>query len=184
MTSDTVLLVDESDGPLGVMEKREAHVRGALHRALSVVLVRRRDGRMLLQRRALTKYHSPGRWANACCTHPGHNELPIAAARRRLAEEMGIRCELHFAFHFRYFADVGSGLVEHEFDHVFIGVTDEDPMPNPHEVAEWAWVDLSSLQEAVAKDPERFAAWFLILLKEMEGRPGLHHAVASAGEEN
>jgi len=112
--------VDEHDQEIGVVEKMSAHREGVLHRAFSV-FVFDRSGRLLLQRRALDKYHSGGLWSNTCCSHPGPGERPIDAAHRRLEEEMGFDCPLTGGYAFTYRVDVGNGLVEHEFDHVFVG---------------------------------------------------------------
>lgn len=169
--TELVVLVDASDRELGTMEKLEAHRRGVLHRAVSVVIFDR-SGRMLLQRRASTKYHSPGLWANSCCSHPRAGELPLAAAHRRLAEEMGITCDLDAAFAFCYDADVGAGLREHEYDHVFIGTSDAAPQPNPAEVAEWRFVDERTMRDELARWPERFTPWFPILVRHLAAVAG------------
>src|SRR5690606_36456296 len=118
-TEEYVMLVDEQDHVVGTMEKIEAHRLGRLHRAISVFVF---DGeqRLLLQQRALHKYHSPGLWTNTCCTHPRPGETALAAANRRLGEEMGLKGDLAFAFTFRYREPFDNGLIEHELDHVFI----------------------------------------------------------------
>ncbi len=166
---EEVVLVNEADETLGTMEKFAAHRRGVLHRALSV-LITRTDGRILLQRRSLQKYHSGGLWTNAACTHPRLGETPLAAAHRRLWDEMGTRCELRPAFAFIYRADVGQGLHEHEFDHVFLGVTDREPRPNPEEVDDWRWMDLASVHDLARREPHAFTPWFLLLLSELDAR--------------
>jgi isopentenyl-diphosphate delta-isomerase len=170
-----VVLVNAADETLGTMEKLEAHERGALHRALSV-LITRTDGRLLLQRRSLQKYHSGGLWTNATCTHPGLGETPLAAAHQRLWDEMGMRCELTPAFAFVYRADVGQGLHEHEFDHVFLGVTDRDPRPNADEVADWCWMDPASVRALARQEPHIFTPWFPLLLAQLNARS--HLAIA------
>ncbi|MEM7310113.1 MAG: isopentenyl-diphosphate Delta-isomerase [Planctomycetota bacterium] len=164
MPEEHVILVDESDAELGTEEKLAAHRRGLLHRAVSVFLVDDR-GRTLLQRRAANKYHSGGRWANACCSHPRPGEDAAAAARRRLAEEMGIDCELEFVARFQYRSQVEDDLIEHELDHVFLGRFDGTPTPNPDEVDGWAWRDLGELDEAVERSPDEFALWFPKVLR-------------------
>lgn len=161
--------MNEADETLGTMDKLEAHERGVLHRALSV-LITRTDGRLLLQRRSLRKYHSGGLWTNATCTHPGLGETPLVAAHRRLWDEMGLRCELKPAFAFVYRAAVGNGLQEHELDHVFLGVTDRAPRPNPEEVADWRWMELASVQALARRAPNAFTPWFLLLLAELDAR--------------
>src|SRR5919205_4313288 len=128
MAAEELILVDAQDRELGVKEKLQAHVEGALHRAVSV-FVFDGGGRLLLQKRAPTKYHSAGLWSNTACGHPRPGESTLAAARRRLREEMGFDCELREAFQFLYRAELDGELVEHEYDHVFVGVHDRDPAP-------------------------------------------------------
>lgn len=162
-TADRVILVDGDDHELGTMPKLAVHQQGRLHRALSVFIFNSR-GEMLLQRRAAAKYHSGGLWANACCSHPHPGEDVSDAARRRLREEMGISCEeLEFAFAFPYRADVGGGLTEHEYDHVFLGRCDAAPRPDPREVAQWRWAATEVIAAELARDPAAFAAWFRLL---------------------
>lgn len=117
---EEVILVNEKDEPIGTMEKLEAHQKGALHRAFSVFLFNPK-GELLLQRRALHKYHSAGLWTNTCCSHPRPGEETSAAAHRRLKEEMGMEADLRFMTSFQYRSEFENGLTEHEFDHVFIG---------------------------------------------------------------
>ena len=154
-----MVLVDESDAEIGTLEKQRAHAEGRLHRALSVFVLNSR-GEMLLQRRAAGKYHSGGLWTNACCSHPRPGEPVSQAAQRRLHEEMGIRCPLRPAFAFVYRADVGGGLVEHEYDHVFLGRWDGEPAPSTDEVDDWRWAPLERVAEEVAAQPDRFTPWF------------------------
>src|SRR5579884_2636535 len=167
---EDVVLVDRRDRATGAMEKQRAHVLGVLHRAISVIVLRG-DGTLVLQRRAWTKYHSPGLWTNTCCTHPRLGEPPIDAAHRRLREEMGMACHLVPAFHFIYSADVGDGLWEHELDHVFVGVSDDEPRLNSDEVAEWSAVSEADVRRGVRERPIAFTTWFRILLHELEARP-------------
>jgi isopentenyl-diphosphate delta-isomerase len=165
---ERVILVDPHDVPVGTQEKQRAHQEGALHRAFSV-FVFDAAGRMLLQRRAAGKYHSGGLWSNACCGHPRPGEETAAAARRRLREEMGVDCALEPAFTFLYRAEVGGGLTEHEFDHVFTALCNQQPHPDPEEVDEWRWVAPRELSAEVEAQPERFTFWF---------REVFHQAVA------
>ena len=125
-----VVLVDAHDNQIGLMEKQAAHVNPTLHRAFSIFIFNSK-GEMLLQQRALTKYHTPGLWTNTCCSHPRDGESLEQATKRRLMEEMGMECDLKEVFSFIYKADVMQGLIEHEFDHVFIGTTDATPIINP-----------------------------------------------------
>lgn len=161
-----VILVDELDQEIGTLEKLQAHIEGRLHRAISV-LVFNDEGKWLLQQRALSKYHSGGLWSNACCTHPRLGELPIDAAKRRLMEEMRIACELEKVFEFTYRVELDKGLTEHEFDHVFVGITNDRPIPNPEEVCDWKWVDFESLQKDIADNPQNYTGWFKILLNHL-----------------
>ena len=129
-----IILVNEEDVQVGTMEKMEVHERGLLHRAFSVFIFNK-AGEMLLQQRALSKYHSGGLWTNACCSHPRPGEKTEDAAARRLFEELGFGTELRFAFSFTYKAAFDNGLTEHEFDHVFVGHFDGPLRPDPKEVA-------------------------------------------------
>jgi isopentenyl-diphosphate delta-isomerase len=110
--NEYVILVDKNDHPQGLMEKMEAHRKGALHRAFSVFIFND-AGELMLQQRALSKYHSPGLWTNTCCSHPRDGEKTAEAAHRRMMEEMGFDCTFEEAFSFLYKADVGQGLIEH-----------------------------------------------------------------------
>lgn len=159
-----VILVDEKDTATGVMEKQEAHVRGALHRAVSVFLFNA-AGELLLQQRAADKYHSGSLWTNTCCGHPRQGETEIEAANRRLYEEMGIHCQLQKAFEFMYNADMGNGLTEHEFDHVFVGYTDTHPIPNILEVEDWKYMSKEALEADIAENPAAYTQWFRICME-------------------
>ena len=160
-----VVLVNENDEPQGLMEKIEAHEKALLHRAFSV-FVNNDKGEIMLQQRALSKYHSPGLWTNTCCSHQRHDEDSLSAAHRRLNEEMGISSDLTEAFTFLYKADMGNGLTEHELDHVIVGVCDQEPLVNDEEVADWAWVNLDDLKRDLADSPEKYTAWFKIVFDQ------------------
>lgn len=155
---ESVVLVDELDNATGIMEKLEAHRKGALHRAFSVFIFNDRD-ELILQRRAPGKYHSAGLWTNTCCGHPRPGEVLIAAAQRRLLEEMGIACELQHHFEFTYSANVGNGLQENEFDHVFTGRYSGAPVPDPEEADAWRAITLDALELEMAMEPQRFTPW-------------------------
>lgn len=156
-----VILVDEFDHEVGIMEKMEAHQKGLLHRAFSVFIYDR-DGRMLLQRRALSKYHSGGLWTNACCSHPLPGELVQAAAERRLKEELGFSATLYKAFDFIYKVTFDNGLIEHEFDHVLTGVCDSPVFPNKEEVEEIRWAEVDHVHTDLETNPGDYTEWFKI----------------------
>jgi len=166
MQVEYVILVNTNDQRLGAMEKMEAHEKGVLHRAFSV-FVFNSEGKMLLQKRADEKYHSPGLWTNTACSHPRTGEKTTDAAHRRLVEEMGFDCEIEEAFSFTYKADVGEGLTEHEFDHVFTGISDTMPVPNPEEVSDYKYVELGWLEKDIVGNPGNYTVWFRIALKEV-----------------
>ena len=159
-----VILVNEQDEAIGLMEKMEAHEKGLLHRAFSI-LIFNSEGEMLLQQRALSKYHSPGLWTNACCSHPRNGETILEAANRRLSEEMGMQTELSVLTHFIYKADFDNGLTEHELDYVVKGITNENPTINPDEVNAFRWISISDLNKWVTTSPTDFTVWFLELFK-------------------
>jgi len=171
-----VILVDADDNPLGTMEKMEAHRRAVLHRAVSVFIVNSR-GEWLLQQRAYHKYHSPGLWTNSCCTHPFPGESNGMAAKRRLREEMGMECKLTKIFDFVYREELEGGLTEHEFDHVYVGFCDDDPKPDPEEVANWRRMDYKILTEELSLYPNRFTIWFRLIA----GR--VHHNLQALSKE-
>ncbi len=156
-----VVLVDEQDKELGTMEKMQAHLEGKLHRAVSVFIFNSKH-ELLLQKRADGKYHSAGLWTNTCCSHPYNNEKPEVAAHRRLQEEMGLTCELKFAFTFIYKAQLDHNLIEHELDYVYIGVTDNLPKKNPAEVADWKYISVNELDVDIKQHPNKYTEWFKI----------------------
>lgn len=162
MTEAQVIQVDENDNVIGFKPKQEAHQTGVLHRAVSI-LVFNSNGDWLLQRRALSKYHSGGLWSNTCCSHPYPNEEVDAAASRRLVEEMGLFCNLRKMLTFTYKAELDNNLIEHEFDHVFYGYTEDPPQVNPEEVQDWKWISGETLKKELLLYPERYTAWFKIL---------------------
>lgn len=160
-----VQLVDAEDNPNGSMEKLEAHEKGALHRALSVLIINSKK-EILLQRRALGKYHSPGLWTNTCCSHPYPGEDPNEAAKRRLQEEMGMSSELTFLFKFQYKCDFENGLIEHELDHVFIGKTDDTPHLNTDEAMAFKWMSIENLEQDMFSYPENYTFWFKLIIEK------------------
>lgn len=166
---ENVILVDTNDNPVGQMEKLKAHLKGELHRALSI-LIFNSDGEILLQQRAFSKYHTPGLWSNTCCSHPRPGEDSLEAATRRLHEEMGFTTPLIKSFDFIYKAHFDNGLIEHEFDHVFFGTFDGEPVINPEEANDFEWVKLNNLMEDMRSSPENYTVWFRIIMEKMAER--------------
>ena len=161
-----LILVDENDTETGHMEKMEAHEKGLLHRAFSVVIYNS-QGHMLLQQRAAGKYHSPLLWTNACCGHPRPGETTLAAATRRLQEENGFTTPLEEKLVFHYTATFTNGLIENEIDHVFTGVYDGDIPFNPAEAAAVRYVPVEQLKQEIAQHPDSFTVWFKILMGKL-----------------
>lgn len=163
-----VILVDEKDVVTGTMEKMEAHEKALLHRAFSIFIFNS-AGEMLLQQRALHKYHSAGLWTNTCCSHPRPGEDTHAAASRRLQEEMGFVTPIKKIFDFTYQTAFDNGLTEHEFDHVFIGYHDGKIEPDPQEVSNYDFWPMEKVTEYIQKQPDLFTIWFRIaFLKVMD----------------
>jgi isopentenyl-diphosphate Delta-isomerase len=157
---EEVILVNEKDEVIGRAEKLDAHERGMLHRAFSVFLFNNKN-ELLLQQRALHKYHSPGLWTNTCCSHPRPDEDIIDSAKRRCKEEMGIEViSLNNAFSFLYKVAFENGLIEHEFDHVLVGKHNVDPNVNSNEVANFKWISLNELKQDVALNGSFYTEWF------------------------
>jgi isopentenyl-diphosphate delta-isomerase len=167
MKEQQVILVNEHDEPIGLMEKLEAHQKAILHRAFSIFIFNS-NGEMLLQQRALNKYHSAGLWSNACCSHPGPGEETIRAAERRLKEEMGIDLPLKKLFHFVYKTGFENGLTEHEFDHVFAGEYNGEPVINKDEVNDYCYKAMREIKESLQSHPLKYTAWFRIAFAEIE----------------
>lgn len=159
METEEVILVNEADAQVGTMEKMEAHRKALLHRAFSVFIFNSR-GEMLLQRRASGKYHSPGLWTNACCSHPRPGENTLSAASRRLAEEMGFTTRLEKLFDFTYRSEFDNGLTEFEFDHVFVGHYDADIHPDAAEVSDYCFQSLDEIKNGLEARPDHFTSWF------------------------
>lgn len=163
-----VILVNEEDVPTGSMEKLEAHQKGLLHRAFSIFIFNSK-GEMLLQQRAAGKYHNGGLWTNTCCSHPAPGEAIDVAANRRLKEEMGFTTKIEKAFDFTYKASFDNGLIEHEFDHVFIGHYDGEIRVNTSEVKDYCFKTLDELESSLKSHPQKFTEWFKIAFPKIEG---------------
>jgi len=167
MEEPEVILVNESDEPVGTMKKMEAHEKGLLHRAFSVFIFDPK-GRMLLQQRAAGKYHGAHLWTNACCSHPFPGEDVDKAASRRLNEELGFGTVLQEIFSFTYKAEVENNLVEYEYDHVFAGEYEGSIQPDPLEVSDFVYAAMSEIRKEIETDPSKFTSWFKIAFPKIE----------------
>ena len=159
-----IILVDSNDIQIGTIEKLKAHQLGLLHRAFSIFIFNS-EGEILLQKRAIDKYHSGGLWSNTCCSHPVPDISIFQKAQERLQEEMGIECQLNFIDKFEYKASFPNGLIEHELDYIFVGQSDEVPSPNPEEVSDYCWINFQDLTISMAQKPENYTFWLRIILK-------------------
>lgn len=168
MKKELIVLVNENGRRTGVAEKMLVHRNGWLHRAFSVFIFNGKN-EMLLQRRSAAKYHFAGLWSNACCSHPHPNEKILAAANRRLKEELNLHCELKIVGHVRYnLYDASSGLREHEYDYLLEGKTEQQEMRfNRFEVADAKWMALSEIQKALREKPEQFTPWFGLVMDQI-----------------
>jgi isopentenyl-diphosphate delta-isomerase len=155
-------LTDREGKRIGTMEKMAVHRAGALHEAFSIFVVNSK-GEMMLQKRSKRKYHSGGLWSNTCCGHPREDEPLETAVHRRLREEMGFDCRLTEVFSFTYRIKFPNGLIEHEFDHVFLGRYERDPQPSKKEAMDWKWSTLSRIERDIAGLPEVYTHWFKLI---------------------
>jgi isopentenyl-diphosphate Delta-isomerase len=160
---EEVILVNEQDEEVGQMEKMEAHQKALLHRAFSVFIFNSKE-EMLLQQRAIKKYHSGGLWTNACCSHPKPGESTKNGAERRLSEELGFTTALEKIFHFTYKHRFDNGLTEFEFDHVFIGHYDGKIIPEKEEASDYCFMSLDAIESSLNSHPQKFTPWFHIVL--------------------
>jgi len=164
--NDEVILVNEQDEEIGFMSKLEAHQKGVLHRAFSVFIFNT-NGEILLQQRALGKYHSEGLWSNTCCSHPLPHESAASGAVRRLQEEMGIQASLSFLYSFLYKAELDNGLTEHELDYIFWGISDNEPIINTSEVSNYKYISVNDLKTDLQENPEKYTEWLKICFNEV-----------------
>jgi isopentenyl-diphosphate delta-isomerase len=164
---EEVILVDINDEQVGTMEKMEAHLKGVLHRAFSVFIFNAK-GEMLLQQRAITKYHSGGLWTNACCSHPRPGEEIGDAAKRRLQEELGFVTPLKKAFSFSYETAFDNGLTENEFDHVYIGGYDGKIFPIASEVQDYCFKKMSDISASLESHGQKYTSWFHLAYPKVE----------------
>lgn len=165
--NELLILVDENDRETGVMDKLSVHEMGLLHRAFSVFIFNS-NNELLLQQRAIEKYHSGGLWSNTCCSHPKISEEMDEAVARRLKEEMGLGTELSFQFKFLYQVDFSNGLKEHELDHVYFGICDDKPAPDVDEVMNWKYIPLDELTKEIGLNPGNYTEWLKICLPQVE----------------
>jgi isopentenyl-diphosphate delta-isomerase len=159
--------VNERDEPIGTTGKMEAHRNAMLHRAFSVFIFNSK-GEMLLQQRALNKYHSAGLWTNACCSHPKPGEDTLQAAEARLFEEMGFSSGLKKIFEFTYRSEFENGLTEYEFDHVFAGVYNSIITPNREEVNDYCYKTIEDIRDSLQSHPSKYTTWFHIAFPLVE----------------
>lgn len=162
-----VILVNEKDEVTGAAGKMEAHERGLLHRAFSVFVFNSK-GEMLLQQRAINKYHSGGLWTNACCSHPGPGEEIAAAAQRRLKEEMGFDIPVKKSFDFVYKVNFENGLTEYEFDHVFVGEYEGPVGYNKEEVMDYCYKPMQEIRDSLKAYPQNYTVWFRLAFPKIE----------------
>ncbi len=165
MKEEQVILVDQEDNQIGLMPKMEAHEKGVLHRAFSVFIFNAKK-ELMLQQRALHKYHSPGLWTNTCCSHQREGETNIQAGKRRLFEEMGFVTALEDKISFIYKAPFDNGLTEHELDHILVGQFEDLPQINKDEVSDWKWMHIDSVRKDIQDTPEKYTAWFKIIFEK------------------
>ncbi len=165
--AEYIISVDNLDKETGYIEKMEAHEKGVLHRAFSI-LIFNSNNQLLLQRRSLGKYHSPGLWTNTCCSHPRYGENLEDAIHRRLKEEMGFSCDLKEVFSFIYKVEFDNGLFENEYDHVFIGKYDGEIVANKDEVEDFKWIDINELKADIKDNPQLYTYWFKHLFNKIE----------------
>jgi isopentenyl-diphosphate delta-isomerase len=161
--SESLILVDEADREVGHLDKAQCHQgRGVLHRAFSL-LIFNDAGELLLQQRAASKRLWPLYWSNSCCSHPRRAETMDAAIHRRLNEELGLRCPLHFLFKFQYQAQFDEAGAEQELCSVFVGHTSDPVRIDPSEILAWRWISPESLQaELAGSDAGKFTPWFVM----------------------
>lgn len=163
---DKLIAITEDDVQVELVDKLEAHKKGILHRAFSIFVLNNKN-ELLLQQRAMGKYHSENLWSNTCCSHPLPGEATLDAAHRRLKEEMGFDCALEYIFSLRYKADVGNGLTENELDHVYIGYYNGNVSPDPAEVKNHRFISLQEIEELLAAQPENFTKWFHLAMPKL-----------------
>lgn len=164
--SEILILVDENDKPIGTGEKMDVHRQGQLHRCFSIFIFNSR-GHVLLQKRAIEKYHSGGLWTNTCCSHPRYGEDLEDAVHRRLTEEMGFDCQMWELFTFIYRAELDKGMIEHEYDHVYVGTYDGPITPNPEEADGYEWETIENVKSDMRENSGRYTVWSKIAFETL-----------------
>lgn len=164
---EEVILVNKKNKKIGTEEKIMAHKLGKLHRAFSI-FVFNFEGKLLIQQRSLKKYHCGGIWANTVCSHPRPRESYNQAVHRRLKEEMGFDCKLKKLFYFIYLAKFSNGLIENEYDYVFVGKFNGTPNPNSEEIINYKWISIKELKQEIKINPEKYSTWLKIALKKIK----------------
>lgn len=167
MSLKNILIIDKNDNIIDTADKVSIHRKGLLHRAFSILIFNRQQ-QLVLQRRAMSKYHSAGLWTNTCCGHPFNEKSIIKYAQQRLKEEMGMNCDLIFTFKFAYHSTLENGLIENEIDHVFIGITEQEPILNLEETDSYMWVNEIDLRNDIQIHPEKYTIWFRIILEHLQ----------------
>ena len=167
MIKQQVILVDKNNRKIGIEEKTKAHKEGKLHRAFSIFVFNSR-GKLLIQQRVKTKYHSGGLWTNTVCSHPKPNETYQQAIHRRLKQEMSFDCKLKRLFCFIYNTGFQNGLIENEYDCVFIGNFDGKILPNSKEIMNYKWISVKELKRDIIKNPKKYTIWLKIALKRIK----------------
>lgn len=160
-----IILVDKNNSVIGIEDKLIAHKEALLHRAFSIFIFNNRE-ELLIQRRALGKYHTPELWSNTCCSHQQSGETTIQAANNCLKEEMGFNCELTEVYNLIYKIRLDSKLWEHEFDHILIGNYNGIVTPNPQEVLEYKWIRFETLKSEIILNNKIFTPWFKMILEK------------------
>ncbi len=164
---NNIILVDENDNQIWIYDKLNTHIEWRLHRAFSIFIFNSKN-ELLLQRRAIEKYHSWWLWTNTVCSHQKPGENIKDSTKNRMVEEMWFFTEVEEIFSFLYKSDYENWLTEHEFDHVFIWFYNFDPIPNPEEVMDYKWINIDDLKNDTIKNPEKYTSWLKIILEKNE----------------
>ncbi len=164
MKDANIAIVNKNDEIIGFQDKLYVHQVGILHRAFSIFIFNDKN-EMLLQQRALSKYHSPGLWTNSCCSHAVEGEKFNKTIHSRLMEEVGMDCDLLFKFSFHYRFEFDNNLIENEIDHVYFGYYNDNPIPNPTEVNDYRWLSISEIRAEIQTNPENYTYWFKFIFE-------------------